>query len=135
MRKKIRMLTMALITIVDVLLIITPGFAVNKITLNELYRNPEKYYGKELIIWGTVGDIFGNGFILRNDIGWEIEILTEKLPERRQQLEFRVRVERSKNNSILILRKVEQKDINKGHYWLYFIGAMALVMILKVLPR
>ena len=135
MKLKFRTCFLVALTIFDVLFIVTPIFAQKKITLNELYRTPEEYYGKEIKLWGNVGDVYHNGFILRSDIGWEVEILTEDLPQRTQDLEVTVSVTKSQNNSMPVLRMTHKNEQRNNWYWLYISGALVVIAGLKFLPK
>lgn len=134
MNRKVRTCFLAALTIFDVLFIVTPIFAQKKITLNELYRTPEAYYGTEVKLWGRVEDVYYNGFILRSDIGWEVEILTEELPQITQELEVTVWVDKSKSNSIPVLRMVKKQSLKENKYWMYMGGVFVVILLLKVLP-
>ena len=136
MKKYLYAAYITFLTVALILFINTPILAQKKITLNELFQSPDSYYGSEVILSGTIAEVFFNGFILRSDIGWQVEIYTDWKQEKGKSVEAIVLVEEGKRNDVPILKMIQMKPSEKNRHWLYIIGALAfLAGGLRLLPK
>ena len=101
-------------------------------TLEDIVRDPERYYGLTLRITGKALGPSEKGYYLENDIGTKIEISSKDLPVFSIKYDIVVRVNEQDNFYLPELVELERKKYTGGYNWLIISLVVSIMGVLSV---
>ena len=112
--------------IIIVHIIYMPVYAQLRATMEDLVQEPENYYGMEVRIIGKVITAFELGYVLQNDIGNIIEVVSNDMPEVERKYEVVVKVLKKVDSYEPLLKEVRRKRYTGGNSWIVIFSILLL---------
>lgn len=95
-------------------------------TMEDLMNEPERFYGMEVRIIGTAILSSEQGYILQNDIGRVMEIVSRDQPEVEKKYEVLVKVVQKPDSPEPMLMEIKRKRYTGGNSWIVIFAVLML---------
>ena len=96
----------------------SPLIAQFRVTIDELVHDPERFFGMQVRITGSVISVYEDGYVLKNDVGLVIRISSSDIPVIDEKYDIVVGVAKRADSNLPLLTEISRKKFTGGYSWL-----------------